>query len=689
MPFCQALLRLTWHPEDTAADRHRKEIFVPIAMTALPLISFAWAMYFTSYFLQAYWFGCVLLFITFSVAVVVPFATRRLSIDFVGVVFVVWAIGMVLTDVTNAASAAPFRTWPVAIIIMDVYLALNIPRVYQYTVLTVISVWIVAYNTEDGYRLGLYDIPTFTEDGGTARERCTCADPPCASGLAVILVAPLVLFVIYCDFFATRSFAEGVRTEQRKVWASVEVAERVAAGLVDFDLEEAASALDEADVELPPRLAESFRVLIKNLASYRPYLPHSVFEESGADLEPDAGRAEQLRMPASTKEMQLSNSSGLSCTPGLGQKTGSAFSHSRMMRSSLPSAASDPDDATVPGSPAARSRALSDSLSGPASACGSPRSTSWALHVPQSRRVALLSSNCVGFLAAIAQVDQGKVSLWIASEVEHFAVVIKAQGGVADLLSGDHLSASFGAVRTQGTHRASAAMAAVLLSVPPPAVECHPIELQMMRRTTVACCGRALCGDHGSASSQRFMVLGGVSAFLPAAERCAAAWGTPALIDSAVQADTEHLWSCRLRKLVSFPKLSRESPIGLWEVVSERLSVRPSRAGAEWMYELAEAPPNPWEPYNEALQRWAARGDVQDLLDAVGEGLDSPVGNTAVAAALIALREYALSSGVPAVGALSPASFAGDPAPLCSPGSTPPVDVAHDVVSPPADPFTA
>eukprot|EP01062_Namystynia_karyoxenos_P013453 TRINITY_DN14856_c0_g1_i1.p2 TRINITY_DN14856_c0_g1~~TRINITY_DN14856_c0_g1_i1.p2 ORF type:complete len:168 (+),score=61.51 TRINITY_DN14856_c0_g1_i1:1101-1604(+) len=155
------------------------------------------------------------------------------------------------------------------------------------------------------------------------------------------------------------------------------------------------------------------------------------------------------------------------------------------------------------------------------------------------------------------------------------------------------------------------------------------------------------------------MVVGAVSAFIPAAERAAAAWGVAVLLDSAVHEDAEQFWSCRLRRLVRFPKLSAK-PVGLWELLQERLGCADQE---EWMYQLRNADINPWEAYNKALDSLCAR-EHDRALALIGHAL-KVAGGGEVAEGLLALRELAeQEGGPPLVRDLSAAAFAGDPAPL-------------------------
>eukprot|EP01062_Namystynia_karyoxenos_P020268 TRINITY_DN17684_c1_g1_i1.p1 TRINITY_DN17684_c1_g1~~TRINITY_DN17684_c1_g1_i1.p1 ORF type:complete len:170 (+),score=43.88 TRINITY_DN17684_c1_g1_i1:41-511(+) len=127
-------------------------------------------------------------------------------------------------------------------------------------------------------------------------------------------------------------------------------------------------------------------------------------------------------------------------------------------------------------------------------------------------------------------------------------------------------------------------------------------------------------------------------------ERCAAAWGTPVLVDSAVHSDIEHTWSCRLRQCARFSKAAGPRPIGLWEVVCERTA---GGGPEEWMYELERAQPNPWQLYNEVVHCWVKSGAV-GALGLLCERRGQPEGGGVVHAEDIQALERRLREGAAA-----------------------------------------
>eukprot|EP01062_Namystynia_karyoxenos_P018836 TRINITY_DN17009_c0_g1_i1.p1 TRINITY_DN17009_c0_g1~~TRINITY_DN17009_c0_g1_i1.p1 ORF type:complete len:643 (+),score=141.16 TRINITY_DN17009_c0_g1_i1:84-1931(+) len=591
---CQALVARAAREGDDGDERKRKELLLPLFAIVSAVALIFEALHGRSSAEQPLLVGTIgrhILALGSVTGLLAPLATRRLSVGFAVGLCVVFGVGTILTDYHFAAEKDRFRPWTFVVLIMDVHLALNLPRVWQHVVLHTTAAWVFLTYVDDSYHLGLFTVEGFSDRREVITDTfCSCAYPPCSANLFNVIFPYVVLYI---DFFATRGFADGMRAEQGKVLTAVVTAEQVAGALAAFDLGAAGAALDSTGAELPLPLSASFRRLLSNLARYRPYLPQSCFAEG------DSGA-------------HSSSASISSRAPTEHRSSGETL----------------------------ETRAHTDAPPASSSSRRSSRAVGAAplLRTQNQRRVTLLQRNSVGFLNAIR--GQGDaVAEWLAAEVERFSYTVSQQGGVSDIISGDHFSASFGAIKVQGSQCTSATRAAMALAedTTGPAVE-EP--LARLQSTAAVSCGRALCGSYGSATVQRFMVLGGVSSFVVAAERAAAAWGVAALIDSAVHADADALWSCRLRYCALCPKLNSR-PVELWEVMEGRMQ---SGSNDEWMYELEAAKDNPWEGYNSAVGAWCA--GTSDALAAVAKGLDSSPGEVP-AAALRALRQ-ALQEGAAA-----------------------------------------
>eukprot|EP01062_Namystynia_karyoxenos_P060260 TRINITY_DN5179_c1_g2_i1.p1 TRINITY_DN5179_c1_g2~~TRINITY_DN5179_c1_g2_i1.p1 ORF type:complete len:657 (+),score=157.70 TRINITY_DN5179_c1_g2_i1:71-2041(+) len=617
--LCRGIVSRALRDTDTPEVRRRKELVIPLlAVCAVPALIRTVMDTFGPQAFRFRWYGSLIPGVACAFGVVWPIATGSFTLELLGYLGTASTLGVILQDWFNA-SGGSMRVWPIVILIMDLYLAVAVPKRFQMWAIHMTGLWLTVDVIERETRLGVYEVPGMTQ---TSRyeELCDCVSPPCGlkdfAGLPAGVAAALLM--LYADYFATRAFAEGLQSEKSLALASVRVADRVSEGLASFDLEVARLALAEAGDALPSGLRDSFEHLLANLASYLPYLPQSCLERDPVVQDPGVDMLGQSR-DGSRRVLSTPRSSVQpAAEPSAATPLSSSASSSGSRRGSCPSRPSVVRVASP--SPPAVTRA----------------------HQPQYRRASALARNSCDFLRFAAQADWREVSSAVAAAVEHFIIVVSLQGGVTDLLSGDHLSATFGAVKVQGTHRLSATSAAAALSEPLPAYGAG-------RVTVAVCTGRALCGDFGSDTAQRFMVIGGLSAFLPVLERAAAAWGLGTLIDSGVQEDAQLHWDCRLRSMVLFPKLCT-TLFGLWEVVGAKAA---AECAAEWMYELQTALPNPWEPYNKAFALWCSRAVDYETLAAVSVGLDTSSG--AVKEALLTLRSNIQMGLPPPVGELAAA----------------------------------
>eukprot|EP01062_Namystynia_karyoxenos_P039204 TRINITY_DN2851_c0_g2_i1.p1 TRINITY_DN2851_c0_g2~~TRINITY_DN2851_c0_g2_i1.p1 ORF type:complete len:755 (+),score=150.33 TRINITY_DN2851_c0_g2_i1:142-2406(+) len=669
----QRLVQYTLRDTDTEEELRQKRVFVPIMLVInVVLISVYPALgQLPFHTFQAINVGMDTCLVSSLGYLIWVYSTRSQPAKVVGLTMLGMAIGAIVADVSVASALITFRPYTFVVMSLDLQLAVDTPRTYQYAACVAVAIWVLLFHIEDAYRLGIYDIEGFSEESEAASKRCGCANPPCAMGsmAGFMWVAPL-LVVLLGDYFATRSFAEGLRAQRVAAEVSVEVADRVANCLVRFDLVAAGDALQQAEGRLPARLFGGFASLIRNLASYRPFLPESCFEESDEEARSeltvsDAGTptredltggptggavlvawevnpAEQTASPAGE---HLAASSSALPQDGVSPlfRKGHSLREPHTAGDAQPRlelSAWQVSDGSValtprlssPWSPAPQGEARGhrDSMAGK-----STRSSGGAPEIPKGdaeistlrrtpelarqghaatyRGVTLLVGNSSVALAPRHQLDVDAMSAYFADEVAFFSAEVKAQCGVTDLLSADHFLASFGAVKSLGRHSSAGTQAARVIAGRPSSAEGHGLPTRPS--TTSVCSGRALCGDFGSAASLRFMVIGGVRPFAAATGLAAAAWRVGTLIDSATHSDVEQLWSCRLRKRVHFPDVARR-PIDLWEVVEARTQCAEH---GEWMYQLSSMGPDPWESYNAAVDAWCASALLTAAPAAEGE----------------------------------------------------------------------
>eukprot|EP01062_Namystynia_karyoxenos_P049666 TRINITY_DN3810_c1_g1_i1.p1 TRINITY_DN3810_c1_g1~~TRINITY_DN3810_c1_g1_i1.p1 ORF type:complete len:776 (+),score=162.12 TRINITY_DN3810_c1_g1_i1:92-2329(+) len=632
--------------------------------------------------------GIALALTSQAVLLVYSVASKDMSMQLFELALIGSVLGVICMDWANAAVPGNARIWQFVVLAMDMQLVAGTSNRAQMLTMGATCIWLVTDSVELAYRLGMYDIEGWSRPPEEMfRERTECARPPCATGLGNgALVASIYLFSLIVDFVATRRFSTGQRIERDRVLASIDIASQVAASLVRFDLDEAAAALDQAGGTLPGALQRSFRDLLSNLASYRPYLPQSCLVEG--DEDPQEGNEESscgetpVGSPANERPTRPWSGSSRHQRPS----SGSAMSGSTAPSTSTGRFSPPPDD--IPLSPLGRSAGRARK-----SIAGVGRRA----HQVLPKRASLLVCNRRGFLGGygaarpVGQVTIPQLQGFISSEVESFVAATQSLKGVVDLLSADHMFASFSAALHVSSHRVDATRCGAVLTglaaaeaprqkvaaqpasprhalrqslrVRDARLSCIPLESAepaVGMRTVAVCSGLAVCGDFGSASAQRFMVIGGLSSALGMMDRLAARWEVPLLTDGLVQDDIQDFWFTRLRKLVVYPKRGNPAPLKLWEVVGER------QVGSddEWMYALEAAAANPWDQYNAVVHKWAA-GKVDEALGEVdANGSELGAMDSAPAIALSALQK-AIRNELPPVSTASDAGAdAGDPYPL-------------------------
>eukprot|EP00756_Hemistasia_phaeocysticola_P024847 Hpha_TRINITY_DN15974_c9_g1::TRINITY_DN15974_c9_g1_i1::g.71206::m.71206 len=368
------------------------------------------------------------------------------------------AIGCLLNDL-EAAAMGSSRKWSFVVIVLDAFLVFNVPRMSG-PVIAVTLFYLFIERVEAGSRFGLYNAVST----GTY-EICDCSDPPCAQGIFGTLVSgfTVVWIVLLVDFSLTRGFATNLRCQLRRVKAAVEVAAEVTAALARYDVDTAEEAITKGK-DLPDELAVSFEELLRNLRSYKAYLPHSCLVAQ----EESPGQENSSRCPSPYQDgvgglllMESVSSDGRDssmCASDLSKTSERRTSSHVSLQSTLQKAA------------------------------------------PRRLRVSLAAGNVVGYLSSQGDLAGASNSGWIEADVERWCAVVSQSRGVVDLIGGDRRYASFNARQVCGGH-ASAAIGV----------------LSSRGNGNWSGCvvsGQAVCGDFGSASVLRFMVLGGVASSL-------------------------------------------------------------------------------------------------------------------------------------------------------------------------------
>eukprot|EP00756_Hemistasia_phaeocysticola_P036886 Hpha_TRINITY_DN16666_c1_g1::TRINITY_DN16666_c1_g1_i1::g.178516::m.178516 len=432
---------------------------------------------------------------------------------------------------------------------------------------------------ESWRRWGLYEVAGWGESSQLS-SMCDCAEPPCAQSFnnsSNILVGMLI--VLLTDFYLTRGFASGLRHQLRRVRSAVDVAADVASALARYDVDSADRAIRE-DTELPEELRESYEQLLSNLRTYKAYLPHSCLiiaspqeKELGSDFGDDL----------------LSSCGGTPCSSWVSTATPTPSKEEKdVLAQSKVSSASSPVEMT-------RVRRHSSFLSvGPNKA-----------HATK-KRATLVCLNRIGYSTMAEEFARASHEMWLAADVEQWCDAVGAQRGVVDSIGGDRRFATFNARQGCGQH-AAAAVAVLFSWAEGRRMQAHPDTAQFDALQTTGCIvsGLVTCGDFGSSSALRYMVLGRTASSLYPLERVAALWRVAVLVDGDGFESVRYTWDGILLGAVVLAKRSKNAPVRLYSVLSTRGEGASQCASIseEWMYAMASLVPSHYAEQNEEREK--------------------------------------------------------------------------------------
>eukprot|EP01065_Artemidia_motanka_P041401 TRINITY_DN535_c3_g2_i7.p1 TRINITY_DN535_c3_g2~~TRINITY_DN535_c3_g2_i7.p1 ORF type:complete len:775 (+),score=243.89 TRINITY_DN535_c3_g2_i7:56-2380(+) len=197
---------------------------------------------------------------------------------------VLFFVGVVAAMDIAMAADIESRFWSTAVLLLDVALVTRSRRWVVKTLLSVVLavVWLVV--SEQAFSYGLFEL-TRLGSAHTIPHVCDCASPPCAApvikstGFGGYITVTFVL-----DFYFTRRFAMAMQQQIDLMSAAVATCDELTGHLARYEVEAATAVLDGSSGErLPPELRESYRRLLANLDSYRPYLPDSLLLDEDCD----------------------------------------------------------------------------------------------------------------------------------------------------------------------------------------------------------------------------------------------------------------------------------------------------------------------------------------------------------------------------------------------------------------------
>eukprot|EP00756_Hemistasia_phaeocysticola_P019056 Hpha_TRINITY_DN15635_c3_g1::TRINITY_DN15635_c3_g1_i3::g.101903::m.101903 len=563
---CSWMEGLVVRKSDTPEDAHIKRLLFPAAMFflcfILPVSLFG--------FSRGSWERIVLIFnmlvqFIFVAGVAFNLAPARRLVD---VYLITGAVGVCLLDIISFAHSSVFRSWFFVVLVLDLALVFSRDHIPSF-VIPCVLLYLSLLTVESIHRYGITDLGYW---GSSVEDNaCNCASPPCSrAAFTAIYTFITSTVVLLLDFWFTRGFANNLTIQLRSIQASVEVSERVAAALAEYNVDAAETAI-AADTDLPSGLRVSYKQLLYNLRSYKAYLPHSCLVR---EEDPDLPAVECAREPTGDRKRSSASSS---------RRVSRRFSH-KVSR-----------DSTSTETTVTTDESLTLLVRGLKAAA-------------RTARVTLAAGNKIGYLTTVAALAGASNADWIAGDVERWCVSVAQAKGVVDVISGDRRFASFNARQGCGSHAAAA------------------VEVLSSRGegewSGCVVNGQAICGDFGSLSTQRFMVLGRVSCSLHPLERLAAKWRISMLGDESAYSSACYTWNGKLLGAVFLAKRGAKA-LRLYKMTTKR-SGGDKAENMEWMYELARMGEGEFEAENEAaamLIKSKLDGISEVELEEVSEGV--------------------------------------------------------------------
>eukprot|EP00756_Hemistasia_phaeocysticola_P038502 Hpha_TRINITY_DN16763_c4_g1::TRINITY_DN16763_c4_g1_i5::g.79590::m.79590 len=559
---------------DSKEESSIKEVLFPVALVQLSIAIFtSFSFLRDSQLTGALGVGFILFGqLVFLVGVLLDLAPARYLVD---ALLIISGVGVVFVDLYNASLSGRFRAWGFIVLILDASLTFDRNHIPLF-IIPCTLIYLAFESVESVHRFGLYDFGAWGTSEGDSQ--CMCATPPCEDApMSAALTLLCVCLVFLVDYYLTSRFAAGMRFQLRCVESSVAVAEEVASALAEYDVDAADLAIAEGK-DLPPRLKASYKQLLANLRSYRAYLPHSCLVQRGSDAGSSSDGSEGKPTAVEKGNRGVSIASPTTTT-GFSLDSQSVYESPRgeIMESPV-------HRRTQFSFSSARSRRKTSAASSAASEVAERVQN---LKMGKKRRkVSLAAGNMIGYLTFSGDLLGAAHDMWISADVERWCSTVESLRGVVDVMAGDRRYASFNARQRCGGH-ASAAVGV----------------LSSRGEGEWSGCvvtGQAVCGDFGSASVLRFMVLGGLSSSLHPLERTAAQWRTKVLVDDEAYLSACFNWNGVLLGAVFMAKRG-DKPLRVYSMTSARKRAK-DQGHEEWMYELANMGTGEYEEVNNAKE---------------------------------------------------------------------------------------
>ena len=226
--------------------------------------------------------GSIVVLLGLSTAICAVLCRVQLTTRVVAGTLYMMACGILMWDLSGRAVTGEY--WAAFVLIIDVLLVMQVPKVYSLGLVCVIVMWLVLLGLEESFRFGLFDLPGFPPlEGDYGRlyyieKKFNCEMPPCPVPFpSSRLVTAVAVFSI--DFIVTRGFARQVLKEQASMERTINAVQEIASLLAKYDVEGVARMLAARGSELPEEMYETLQTMEQNLRRYKPYLPAALFDE--------------------------------------------------------------------------------------------------------------------------------------------------------------------------------------------------------------------------------------------------------------------------------------------------------------------------------------------------------------------------------------------------------------------------
>ena len=220
--------------------------------------------------------GTLVLMLTLSMAICAVLCRVPLTTKVVVGTLYMMTFGVLLWDLN--ARTIFMHQWPLLVLVIDMLLVMQVPKVYSLGLVCFIIMWLVLLGVEESFRFGLFEMPGLSEQKGEygrlyyLKEKFVCETLPCPRSFpSPPLLSAVSVFAI--DFIVTRGFAREVLKEQASMERTINTVQEIASLLARYDVEKVAELLEEHEHELPEGMTVALRALEKNLRSYKAYLP--------------------------------------------------------------------------------------------------------------------------------------------------------------------------------------------------------------------------------------------------------------------------------------------------------------------------------------------------------------------------------------------------------------------------------